>query len=101
MSSATSILLAFATGSVLGCFFFGGLWWTVSRVTSSRSGAWLLPVSSFLRTVVLLGGLWVVGHDSLGRIAACMAGWLLARRVLVRRYGPVENAARKRGPSCT
>lgn len=89
-----------AVGFVLGLAYFGGLWWTVARTTSGRSGAWLLPVSSLVRTALLLGGFWYISHGQASGLVACVAGWLLARQAMIRRLGPVAKSSAKGGSPC-
>jgi F1F0 ATPase subunit 2 len=92
------ILVAFGSGIVLGLAFFGSLWWTIARVTSGRIGTWLLPVSSLVRTALLFAGFWLVAHGKVARLVACLAGWLLARSLTVRRLG---SGRAKGGDGCT
>lgn len=101
MREASSIFLALAAGLVLGVAFFGGLWWTVARVTSGRGAAWLLPLSSLVRTALVLAGFWLVAQGQPLRLAACVGGWLLARWFMIRRFGPRGAAAQKGDTSCT
>ena len=100
MTDVLFLLFAAVAGFALGVAFFGGLWWTVSRVMRGL-GAWWLPVSSLVRTVGLLAGFWLVAQGSLVRLAACVAGWLIARWWTVRRLGPPRADAGKGGRSCT
>jgi F1F0 ATPase subunit 2 len=101
MNSALPILAALIAGLALGLGFFGGLWWTVSRVASGRGGFWLLPLSSLLRTGAALAGFWWVSQGQPARLGASVAGWLLARRFMIRRFGPGAESTTKGGASCT
>ena len=98
MSDAFHYFFALAAGVALGLAFFGGLWWTVQGVSRGNRAAWLFPLSSLVRTVVLLAGFWWVSSGDLVRLTACLAGWLIARHIMFRRYGP---AATKGGAACT
>ena len=72
MSEALDYLLAFVAGFGLGLAFFGGLWWTVSRLSRGNGAAWLFPLSSLVRTALLLVGFWwVAAAISCGSRCAC------------------------------
>ena len=77
-----ALLLAALAGGALGGFFFGGLWWTVRRTLSSgQSALWLLG-SLMLRTGVTLLGFYAIGAGQWERMAACLAGFAVARLVV-------------------
>lgn len=101
MSDAFHYLFAFAAGFGLGLAFFGGLWWTVSCLSRGKCAAWLFPLSSFVRTALLLAGLWWVGGGDLLLLALCLVGWLIARQFMIRRCGPRAGIAEKGGAACT
>jgi F1F0 ATPase subunit 2 len=98
MNDALHYFLALAAGFGLGLAFFGGLWWTVQRMAREKSAVWLIPLSSLVRTGLLLGGFWWVARGDLVRLALCLVGWLIARQFMIRRCGPT---ATKGGPACT
>jgi len=97
MTDSLSYALALAAGFLLGLAFFGGLWWTVQRVSRDPGAAWLFPLSSLVRTALLLAGFWWVAGGNLTRLALCLAGWLIARRLMIRRCGLTD----KGGAPCT
>jgi len=81
------ILLAGAllAGSFLGVVFFGGLWWTVRKgIVSENPALWFLG-SLILRTALILAGFYYVSQGHWTRLAACLAGFLIARIILVKR----------------
>ena len=98
MSNAFDYLFALAAGVALGLAFFGGLWWTVQRVSRGNRAAWLFPLSSLVRTVVLLAGFWWVSSGDLVRLTLCLGGWLIARQFMIRRCGPTVT---KGSTACT
>jgi F1F0 ATPase subunit 2 len=100
MSDVLDCLLAFAAGFGLGLAFFFGLWWTVSRLSRGNCAAWLFPLSSFVRTALLLVGFWWVARGDLVRLALCLVSWLIARRFMIRRCGPRAGIAEKGGAAC-
>jgi F1F0 ATPase subunit 2 len=69
-------------GLLLGLFFFGGLWWTVSRGVSVRRPALWFLGSLLVRTGVTLGGFYFAARDSWQRWLLCLLGFVLARIVV-------------------
>jgi len=80
--------LAVVVGAGLGAFYFGGLWWMLGRITTSRNPG-LLALGSFVaRTGLTLAGFYVVAGGQWVRLILCLGGFLLARALLIRRWGP-------------
>lgn len=80
------LILSFAViaGVALGGIFFGGLWWTIRRgASSSRPARWFL-VSALLRMSVALVGFYFVGAGEWQRLVACLAGFIVARLLVMR-----------------
>ena len=78
-------------GGLLGLGYFGGLWWTVRRMRHAQWSKGLLFGSFAVRTAFALGGFYVVvllmgAHWEM--VALCLLGFVGARLVLVRRWGP-------------
>ncbi len=96
MSEQIPYILVFFFGLSLGLIYFGGLWWTVTRLQPSKK-PFLLCVASFWARILAMGigfyhvakmGNWIY-------VLVCLAGFVLARVILVRRLGPREiNAGR-------
>ena len=74
---------AAVAGLALGGFFFGGLWWTVKRGMASRAPALWFTGSMLLRTALVLAGFYFIGVHHLGRMVLCLAGFVLARLVVM------------------
>jgi F1F0 ATPase subunit 2 len=68
-----------AAGLLLGVFFFGGLWWTVSRGASARRPALWFLGSLLVRMGVTLAGFYLAARDSWQRWLLCLLGFVLAR----------------------
>lgn len=81
---ALPLLLAFALGVILGILFFGGLWWTVARGMGSRHAAVWFLFSLLARTSAVMLGFYLVGSGSWEKLAACLAGFVLARLIVTR-----------------
>jgi len=85
MSDILALALALFAGTLLGAFFFGGLWWTVQKgVTSDRPALWFLG-SLLLRTSTILAGFYFVSQGNWSRFVACLLGFLIARIIVVKR----------------
>ncbi len=81
---AWSWLLAGLAGAGLGIFFFGGLWWTVRRtLASDRSALWHIG-GLLLRMAVTMTGFYLIGAGQWQRLVACLAGFVVARMIVVR-----------------
>jgi F1F0 ATPase subunit 2 len=84
MTELSPLLLALALGMILGTMFFASLWWTVARGTGSRhAAAWFL-LSLLLRSSVAMLGFYLIGRGSWQKLAACLAGFVIARLIVIR-----------------
>ena len=79
MTEALSLVLALVTGVSLGALFFGGLWWTVRRMDSSKRPALLIFGSLLLRTSVALSGFYLIARGHWERLLVCLLGFVIAR----------------------
>jgi F1F0 ATPase subunit 2 len=84
MSDMSSVMLALPAGALLGTVFFGGLWWTILRAVSSGKPALWFPVSLFVRTGIVVTGLYYISHGSWRALLASLAGFLAARFAVTR-----------------
>ena len=83
-----TLTAALAVGLIAGAFHFTGLWWTVRRLEAARRPALAMMTSFTLRTAVVLMAFYFAGQRHWTGFPACMAGFLLARRVIMRRLLP-------------
>ena len=79
MTEVWSLVLALVTGVLLGGVFFGGLWWTVRRMGSSKRPALLMFGSFLVRNSVALGGFYLIGRGHWERLLVCLVGFVMAR----------------------
>ncbi len=79
-----------AAGACLGLLFCGGLWLTLQRLPASRHPYLLTLGSLVLRTVLVLGGVWLCANGRPWRIAVVMAGFVVVQLLTTARaaYGP-------------
>jgi F1F0 ATPase subunit 2 len=83
-------------GGVLGALFFGGLWWTLRRVAASRRPYGWLAASFAVRGAVVLAGFALLARlGGWWPPLAALLGFVAARLVLVRRFGPGPGAGAK------
>lgn len=92
MTLVAVTILALAAGAVLGTIFYGGLWFTLRRLPGSPSPARLMITSYFWRMAVCLASFYLIARaGGWQALVICMAGFLAARTVMVRRFGPGEG----------
>jgi F1F0 ATPase subunit 2 len=91
MNEALGIALGLLSGAALGALFFGGLWWTIRKGSSSdRSALWFFG-SLMIRTGLTLAGFYFVGRGHWERLLACVLGFIVARYIVIQ----ATNAAGK------
>jgi len=85
------LLSAGLWGVMLGAIFFGGLWWTVQRLMTSRvPQLWALG-SYVVRSVVVVLGFWVVANRDWQRLLVCAVAFLATRIVVIRIDGRIPD----------
>jgi F1F0 ATPase subunit 2 len=96
-----AFLAAGLGGVLLGGMYFGGLWWTVSRLSRFRHPYLVYFASLVCRMLVLLVGLlWIITQLGLFESIGALAGLTLARVLLIRRFGAQADWA-KQQPAAT
>jgi F1F0 ATPase subunit 2 len=85
------IILSVFAGLLLGGFFFGGLWWTVQRITCSGRPYLLSVVSFLIRTTVVLVGFYFLLQAGWPYLLAALAGFLVSRTVLAYKLEPKKQ----------
>ena len=79
MNETLSLLAAMVAGTLLGVFFFAGLWWSlVKGLKASNPGLWFLGSYGSRLTLVVLGFCWISQQDW-RRWVMCLLGFQLAR----------------------
>lgn len=106
-----NIWTAWTTGFGIGLASIGGLWLTIRALTASARNISiartegrvagtvpslrfhaLLAASQLLRLLLTAAGFYAVAHESAGFVVPAVAGFWVARRVLIRRWGGVGDA---------
>ncbi len=86
------LILSILAGILLGIFFFGGLWWTVKKITAGNSKPYFLFLVSFIiRTVVVLAGFYLLLTAGWQYLLSALAGFLIARTILASKLKPDRN----------
>lgn len=94
MNETVTLVLVLMTGVLLGTMFFGGLWWTVRKVVSSkRPASWLLG-SLMLRTSITLAGFYFIARGHWERLLVCLVGFVVARLIVTRLTRAAEKPTR-------
>ena len=82
MNETFSLVLAWMAGGILGLFFYGGLWWTISKgISSSQPALWFFG-SMLLRMSITLAGFYWFSAGRWERLVACLLGLITARAVV-------------------
>jgi len=76
--------LALITGVFIGAIFFGGLWWTVLKVVSTKWSVFWLFSSLLLRTSIALIGFYYISRGNWERLIICLLGFIIARYIVMR-----------------
>ncbi len=82
------IVLAVPVGAMLGLFFFGGLWWTVNRLSGASRPTLLFAVSFIVRVAVVLLVFYLLLMQGPFVLLAALAGFLAARMWAISRFRP-------------
>lgn len=77
------MILAFIAGLFLGTIFFGGLWFTVRKLVTSKIPALWFLGSFFLRVSITLIGFYYMSSGSWQRLLICVAGFITARFAVI------------------
>jgi F1F0 ATPase subunit 2 len=84
MNELLQLAFALVAGILLGELFFGGLWWTVRKVDSSKHPALLFLGSMLVRSFIVLVGFYFILGSSWQRLLAGLLGFIIARQIITR-----------------
>jgi F1F0 ATPase subunit 2 len=87
MFSFATLCIPFVLGSLIGWVYFAGLWETVRRLPEAKNPQGLMILSFAARTLFALGGFFILMDGQWERMAASIAGFLIVKAILVRRFG--------------
>ena len=84
MNNSIVLTMTLIAGFVTGVFFFGGLWFTVQKGMTARVPALWFIRSFMIRVAVTLVAFYYAGEGILLRLLFCLAGFLIARIVVIK-----------------
>lgn len=82
------IVFCLAAGMVMGCFHFGGLWFTLYRFTKTRFSGLVFIVSFLFRSFVTLTGIFILGNGEWVGMTVCLGGILVMRQIFIVKMQP-------------
>lgn len=77
------MILAFSGGLALGLLFFGGLYVSVEKLTTSKYPALMMLASTVIRMMVLLIGVYMLMQGEVRNAAAALVGVVIAKFGLI------------------
>ena len=86
-------IIAVLVGLLLGAIFFGGLWWTVRKLQTTRHPALLFLGSLIVRMAVVLLGIYAIGAGHWERMVAALVGIVIGRFIILRVTHSLDAAA--------
>jgi F1F0 ATPase subunit 2 len=90
MNEILVLVITMMSGSVLGVFYFGGLWFTLKHLPGSQQPA-LLALSGFLvRSLVCLFVFYLISSNGWEGTVSSLVGFTLAKLAMTDRLGHIE-----------
>lgn len=93
-------IIALVLGLLLGAIFFGGLWWTVQKMHTTKSPALLFLGSLLVRMTIILLGIYAISVGHWERMIVALVGIVIARFIVLRvtkdREGGVQPSTPER-----
>lgn len=80
-------LVSITVGMMLGCAYFGGLWFTIQRLPTAKYPTILVLSSLILRLGVTVFGFFLIMAGHWDRLMFGLLGFLFMRFLLVRHWG--------------
>lgn len=96
-SPPLALAISALAGIVLGVLYFGGLWLTITRIRMMKTPGVFLALSFILRTVLVIGGFYLITDGKLERLAVAMLAFFMTRFVFIKYFSPERNDERQRG----
>jgi F1F0 ATPase subunit 2 len=84
MNEIFKLVFSLGAGILVGVIFFGGLWFTVTKVVSSGKASLWLVISWLIRNGIVLTGFYFVSNGQWEKLLVCLFGFLVARVVIMR-----------------
>ena len=90
-------MIEFFIGVILGIIFFGGLYWTIQKLSEAKHPALLMTLSLLLRMAILLGVLYYVAKGGYQGILFALLGMILVRIIMTFKIKKPEEKPKKGG----
>jgi F1F0 ATPase subunit 2 len=90
-STPLALALSALAGIALGILYFGGLWLTITRMRTIKNPGIFLTLSFILRTVVVIGGFYLISDGKLERLAVAMLAFFVTRFVFIKYFSPERS----------
>jgi len=84
MNEIFKLVFSLGAGILVGVIFFGGLWFTVTKVVSSGKASLWLVISWLIRNGILLTAFYFVSNGQWEKLLVCLFGFFVARVVIMR-----------------
>jgi F1F0 ATPase subunit 2 len=97
MNNFLNLAPALAIGVLIGILFFGGLWWTVQKLVSSKRPELWFFGSMLLRTGIALAAFYFIAGGNWQRLIVCLIGFITARFIVVRFTIKKQNGVMRTG----
>jgi len=94
-STPLALALSALAGIILGILYFGGLWLTINKMRTMKSPGIFLTASFIMRTVVVIGGFYLISDGKLERLAVAMLAFFVTRFVFIRYFQPKEETGKQ------
>ncbi|MEE4363101.1 MAG: ATP synthase subunit I [Desulfotignum sp.] len=82
------MMFCLAAGLGIGCFHFGGLWFTLLRFAGTKHYGLVFVVSFLFRSFVTLAGVYFAANGEWHGMTVCLGGILIMRKVFVVKMQP-------------
>jgi F1F0 ATPase subunit 2 len=80
-------MLPLLAGMIMAWFYFGMLWITIRQLPGTRNPGMLALGAYIFRMGFILAGFYFVSDGRWERILVCLGGFILMRKILVRKWG--------------
>jgi F1F0 ATPase subunit 2 len=80
-----NLLFSFTAGILIGLFYFGGLWWTVRKLSAVREPVLWTMGSFVIRASVSLITFYFTAEGDWKNLLICLSGFILMRIIMLMR----------------
>lgn len=90
MNEIVYMTLVFIAGCALGTLFFGGLWFTIKKMSTTKMPSLFFIASFVFRMGVVLLGFYFIAANNWQNMLVCLLGFIIARFVIMRITKPSQ-----------